>query len=146
MSAQLAFTIAAATVGLVAAILFCVGNAMNAAKDIYSQATPYWDFSEPVARALTMQRAQYVVGAVLLLIAFVLQLAAALTPGDRKAALPYALDSWCNLLAAILVPVAVASWMAVRIAFRHTLRKVLALESADRAEEERIEAAKAARK
>ena len=73
MSEQLAFTLLAACFGFVAAVFFCVGNAMNSSDKILLQATPFWGFSEPLARALASQRAQYAVGALLLVSSFLLQ-------------------------------------------------------------------------
>lgn len=136
MTEQLAWTIAAAAVGFVAAVLFCIGNAFNAAEDILSQATPYWGFSQPLARAFATQRAQYAVGAVMLFLAFVLQLAAALAPSDRAASLPSSLNSWWSLLAGVLLPVAVVSWIAVRVLLRATYARVLRLQATQRAAQE----------
>jgi hypothetical protein len=82
MTEQLAVTLSAASVGFVSAIFFCTGNALNTSKKILLQSTLLWDFSEPVARALTTQRAQYAIGALLLLVSFLLQVAAAL-PASR---------------------------------------------------------------
>jgi hypothetical protein len=62
MTEQLSLTLSAASVGFLAAIFFCVGNVMNSSDKILLQATPFWDFSEPVARALASQRAQYITG------------------------------------------------------------------------------------
>ena len=49
MTNQMALILTAATVGFVAAIFFCVGNVLNSPSQITAQATPYWDFSEPLA-------------------------------------------------------------------------------------------------
>ena len=130
MSEQLALTIVAASLGFVAAVLFCVGNALNASKEILLQASPFWDFNKHLAHSLTAQRAQYVVGAVLLLFAFIFQLAAALTSSENPAPLPGIFRTWWAFLAAVLVPVSLLSWIAVRLLFRRTFAKVLELEAA----------------
>jgi hypothetical protein len=137
MSEQLALTIIAASVGFVAAVLFCVGNALNASDEILLQATPFWDFNQHLARSLTAQRAQYVVGAVLLFFAFALQLAAALASGEKPAPLPSILRTWWAFLVAVLVPVSLLSWLSVWLLFRSTFSKVLTLEAARRVEDER---------
>jgi ATP/ADP translocase len=137
VSEQLAWTIVAATVGFVAAVWFCVGNALNAAENILLQATPFWDFNQHLARALVAQRAQYIVGAALLFVSFAAQLTAALSSSDRTAALPGLLASWCSLLAAVLTSVSVASWLAYKWLSNSTLARVLAIEAARRAEDER---------
>lgn len=136
MTEQLAWTIAAAAVGFAAAVLFCIGNVFNAAEDILSQATPYWGFSQPLARAFATQRAQYAVGAFMLFLAFCLQLEAALASGDRAASLPSSLNSWWSLLAGVLLPVAVVCSLAVRVVFRATYARVLRLHAAQRAAQE----------
>ncbi len=88
-----------------------------------------------------MQRAQYVVGAVLLFAAFVPQLAAALASNDRAAPLPSALNSWWSLLAAVLLPAALVSWLSVYFVFRATLARVQSLEAALRAAQEQTSVA-----
>lgn len=140
MSEQLALTIVAAAVGFVAAVLLCVGNALNASQKILLQATPFWDFNKHLAESLTAQRAQYVVGAVLLFIAFGLQLAAAHASAEKPAPLPGVFQAWGTLVAAVLVLVSLLSWLLVRLLFRSTFAKVLALDAARTAEDERVAA------
>lgn len=137
MSEQLALTIFAASVGFVAAVLFCVGNALNVCEEILLQATPFWDFNKHLAKSLTAQRAQYIVGAVHLFFAFILQLAAALASSEVPAPLPNILRTWWILLAAVFFPLSVLSWLSVRLLFRRIFAKVLELEAARRAEDER---------
>jgi hypothetical protein len=127
MSEQLALTLAAAAVGFASAIFFCIGNVLNTAARITDQASPRWDFSEPVARALASQRAQYVVGAGLLITAFFLQVVSALASSVIPAALPAWLQSWACLVLTVLVPtLAVAALLALAL-YRATMRKVLRL-------------------
>lgn len=137
MSEQLTLTIFAASVGFVAAVLFCVGNALNASEEILLQASPFLDFNKHLAYSLTAQRAQYVVGAVLLLFSFIFQPAAVLTSSENPAPLPGFLRTWWALLAAVLIPFSLLSWIAVQLLFRRTFAKVLELETAGRAEDER---------
>jgi hypothetical protein len=139
MSEQLALSICAASVGFVAAVLFCIGNAFNASEEILLQATPFWDFNKHLAYSLTAQRAQYVVGALLLFFAFILQLAAALASGEKPAPLPAVLKVWWALLVAVLVPISLLSWLSVRLLFQNTFAKVLALEAARSAADECVE-------
>ena len=89
------------------------------------QSTPYWDFSEPVARALAAQRAQYVTGGLLLLASFGLQVLAAVTSSTIPAILPHSLHTWPFLVLAVLVPTALLSWCGCRALENSTMRKVL---------------------
>jgi drug/metabolite transporter (DMT)-like permease len=125
MTEQLAVTLAAASVGFVSAIFFCIGNAFNSVGKITLLSTSFWDFSEPVARALAAQRAQYVTGGLLLLASFALQVLAALASSTTPAALPQCLHTWSYLVPAVLVPTALASWWACRALDRLTIRRVL---------------------
>lgn len=127
MTEQLAITLAAASVGFAAAIFFCIGNALNSAKRITSQATPRWDFSEPLARALTAQRAQYAVGALLLVASFLLQVWAALASATSPVNLPQWLHAWPYFVLAILLPTGlVAGWLSALL-YKATMQKVLRL-------------------
>jgi hypothetical protein len=139
---QLAITLAAATVGFASAIFFCIGNASNTSAKILIQATPFWDFSQPVASSLAAQRAQYAVGAMLLLIAFALQVAAALAPSTTPVSLPPYLHTWPAFVLAVLAPTLLIAFAAARLLYDRTIRKVLQLEAARREEDERAAMAK----
>jgi len=127
MTEQLAITLSAASVGFLAAIFFCVGNAMNSSKKIFLQATPFYDLSEPVARALTAQRAQYVVGALLLVTSFLLQVWAALASATSPANLPQWLHTWQSLVLVVLAPSALVAGGFSWLLYESTIRKVLRL-------------------
>lgn len=129
MSEQVAMALVAASVGFVSAVFFCIGNAFNSAKNITMQSTPYWDFSEPVARALAAQQAQYATGGLLLLASFALQVAAALASSTTPASLPRSLHTWpCLLLAALVPTVLLAGGFSV-LRYRSIIRKVLGARS-----------------
>jgi len=136
MTEQLAITLSAASVGFLAAIFFCVGNAMNSAAKIFLQATPFNDLSEPMARALAAQRAQYIVGALLLLVSFLLQVWAALTPATSPGNLPQWLHTWPCLVLAVLAPSAVVAGCLSWFLYESTMRKVLRLYKERLAQEE----------
>jgi len=138
MTEQLVIMLVAATVGFASAVFLCIGNAFNTPGKIMWQSTPYWDFSEPVARALSAQRAQYIVGAFLLVVAFALQLAAALAPADTPVPLPQWLQPWPYLVLATLVPTLLLSGFVSSRIHGITMRKVLRMAAARQAENERI--------
>lgn len=127
MTEQLALILSAASLGFLAAIFFCVGNTMNSPAKIFLQATPFWDFNEPVASALAAQRAQYVVGAVLLVFSFILQVAAALASPSTHAPLPQWLHTWPYLVLAVLTPSALVAAGFSWLLYKSTTKKVLRL-------------------
>ena len=88
MNEQHALTLAASTIGVLSAIFFAIGNALNSTETIIQQSGSYWDFNESLARSLAAQRAQYATGALLLLAAFALQVLAALASSTTPANLP----------------------------------------------------------
>ena len=136
MTEQLVLTLVAASVGFASAIFFCIGNASNTSAKILIQATPFWDFSEPVASALAAHRAQYVVGALLLLTAFTLQVAAALASSTTLATLPQYLHTWPAIVLAVFAPTyLVAAGFSVLL-YKTTMRKVLRMEEERRQKEE----------
>ena len=128
MTEQLVLTLVAASVGFVSAVLFCIGGILNSSKKILLQSTPYWDFSAPVACSLAAQRAQYVIGALLLVITFLLQVAAALACSTTPAALPQFLDTWPAIVFAVLVPTGLFAGGLSALLYKATMRKVLRLE------------------
>jgi hypothetical protein len=125
MTEQLTFTLSAASVGFVSAIFFCIGNAFNSVRKITLQSTPYWDFSEPVARALASQRAQNVIGGLLLLVSFTLQILAALASPATPSPLPQCFYSWQILVFTVLATTALVSWLTCAALDRSTINKVL---------------------
>lgn len=125
MTEQVAVTLASVTIGFVAGVCLCIGSAVNSAKSIETQATPYWDFSEPLARALVAQRAQYVVGGLLLAVSFALQVWAVLASPTSSAALPLWLGTWPRLVLAVLAATSTGAYLAYAALNRLLLRQVL---------------------
>ena len=138
MTEQLALTLAAASLGFVAAVFFCIGNILNTSEKILLQSTQFWDFSKPVARALTAQRAQYAVGALLLVASFLLQVAAALASSTTHANLPQWLHTWYYLVLAVLLSTGLIAGSFSALLYKTTMQKVLRLEVVRREEDERL--------
>jgi hypothetical protein len=136
LSEQLAITLIAASVGFLSAIFFSIGNILNSVERITLQATPFWDFSEPVARALASQRAQYVTGGLLLLASFVLQVLAALVSSTTPANLPQWLCTGPRLVLSVLAPIGFLSWLFCNFLDRSTIGKVLSRQAEELATEE----------
>ena len=125
MNEQLAFTLAASTVGVLSAIFFSIGNVMNSTEKIIQQSGTYWEFNESLARSLAAQRAQYVTGGLLLLVTFALQVLAALASSTTPANLPQQLGTWQYLAVAVLLPVGLLASLGCGALEKSTIRKVL---------------------
>ena len=125
MTEQTALSLAASIVGFVAAIFFCIGNASNSIEKIVQQAGTYYSFNESLARALASQRAQYVIGALLLLTSFALQVLATVASSTTPANLPQLLHTWPYLALAVFVPIALLSWLGCRALVEKTIKQVL---------------------
>ena len=108
MPLQVALALTAASVGFVAAIFFCVGSILNTPESILVQATPYWDFSNPVALALSAEKAQYSVGALLLVVSFGLQVWAVSVSPEKPSPLPQTLCRLCLVILVVAVTAAVS--------------------------------------
>lgn len=124
MTTQTTYNIIALTIGFCSAVFFCIGNIINSPRKIKLQSTPFWDFSEPLAQALTAQRAQYIVGALLLVISFCLQILATQASPDSESILPQQLHIWLYLCLVVFFWVAPLSALFSYYIYRSTLKKV----------------------
>ena len=66
----------AAGFGFMSALFFALGALTTKSQDIVDLASTYWDYNESLQITLTVQRADYLVGALLLLVTFLLQISA----------------------------------------------------------------------
>lgn len=71
MTTQAALAALAAFLGFAASVFFVIGTVRLDAKLIHQLASPRWDFHAEIARHLAGQKADYMWGSVLLLVAFV---------------------------------------------------------------------------
>lgn len=113
-----------ACVGLLSALFFAFGTLRLRYKDIVGIAGTYWDFNLHLADSIASQRAEYIVGALLLLLSFSLQLAANLVPPDIG---PSFLQQFDAAVLAILLAVsatAFLSWLLVASVSARTQQKV----------------------
>ena len=129
MNAALAYTLAAAAVGIVAGLWLCVGSALASSETIADIATSHWDYHKAHADAVIAQSAQYSVGAPLLVGVFVLQVLAAVASPTSVLSLPQVLAIPVVFLLLVLLPVWGLSFVAYRLLLRvkgarvHTLLK-----------------------
>ena len=103
------------SVGLLSALFFALGTLRLRTKDIVGIAGTYWDFNQNLADSIASQRAEYIAGALLLLVSFALQLAANLVPSTLQP--PPQLQPFSCALSAIglaLLAIAGLSWFLCR--------------------------------
>lgn len=91
-------TLIATSIGFVSAVFLSLSSISMGAKEICLQATPYWDFSEPIAHALMDQMAYGIVGSFFLMLAFFLQIVAHEVPSTTASKLPQQLRTWFCLI------------------------------------------------
>jgi hypothetical protein len=120
-------SIASIVSGFVAAVCFCVGAATTNTEHIKALSSTYWNFNKHLVHSLSAQRAQYAVGALLLVVSFGLQSAAVLGVPDIHLALPQAAQSAPVLFAATLAACSLLAFCSVRAISTRTERQVLEL-------------------
>jgi hypothetical protein len=102
------------SIGFLSALYFALGTLRLRTKDIVGIAGTYWDFNQHLADSIASQRAEYIAGALLLLMSFTLQFAANLVPPTLQ---PSQLQSFGCAFSAIglaLLAIAVLSWLLCR--------------------------------
>ena len=108
MPLQIALNVTAASLGFISALFFCVGSIFNTTESILLQATPFYDFSEPIALSLSAEKAQYSVGALLLVMSFFCQIVAATVSPTRSPRLLQTLGYWRLAISVVLLTSAVS--------------------------------------
>jgi len=63
----------AASIGFLAALFFGLGALVIRSKEIIDISSTYWDYNENLQKSLVAQRADYIIGALLLLASFLIQ-------------------------------------------------------------------------
>ena len=114
MTLQAAFNLMSLSVGFVAGAWFCIGAATNNSEQIARLAGSYIGYNLDIIRSLSAQRAQYAVGALLLVFSFGLQVAAVLTPPATEIYLPPVLQSTVAVLLSTLAIVSLLSFLGIR--------------------------------
>lgn len=118
MTDSLAYTLAAAAIGIVAGLWLCVGSILASSETIAEIATPYWDYHKAHADAVIAQSAQYSIGAPLLVLAFVLQVLAALASPSDQLTISQFLASPVVFLILVIIPVWGLSFASYRLLLR----------------------------
>lgn len=124
MTKQTILILSAASIGFAAAIFFCYGSVLMTAKNIVAQATPKWDFNESLAQALAAQHSQYLVGALLLIISFLLQVLAVQADATTTLNLPKILQSWESFVVSVLIVTFLISGIFSYIVYQNKISKI----------------------
>lgn len=121
MSLQTLLSIVAASIGFVSGLWLCYGAVFITAKKIVKSDDNSWDASPDIASSLITQSAEYLAGGVLLVLTFVIQIAAAIAPTNN-------LQTVCQLLLnpCYLIPLTVAASFLVSIPIYLLRKKYLA--------------------
>ena len=82
MPASTFFTVLGATIGFLASVFFCIGALRMRVSDIVDVTSSMWDYNSALVKLWAAQRADYIAGGILLVLAFVLQIIGAVTPSD----------------------------------------------------------------
>lgn len=119
---QAAFNIASIAVGFVAAICFCIGAATNDPRSIALSSATIVGSNPATMRSLSGQRAQYLVGGLLLVASFGLQVGVVLVPKETQICLPAFFQSPLVLLIFVLATASLVAFLAIRWLTNHTIQ------------------------
>ena len=103
MTEQMALTLASASAGFVAATCFCLSSSFLGRKKVILLAATYFDYNKEQAIAIISQSAQHLIGALFLVVAFGLQVAATQASQASLQCLPPALESACVFVSLVLL-------------------------------------------
>ena len=131
---QAIFSVASIAIGFVAAVCFCIGAATNVPKNIAISSATIVGANPAIMHSLSAQRAQYLVGALLLVASFGLQVGVVLTSKDAQVGLPLVLQSPLALLISTVLIAAVIAFLAISKLTTYTIQA--ANESLQRMKEE----------
>jgi len=123
LSAQTFLSLLAASIGFLSALFFILGPIDLKIKDIISIASSaYGGFSRAFANSLAAQRADYIIGALLLVLTFSLQIAANLIPASLQAGIFLSFDNGIYVIVLLTCALLLIA-LAFRAAFAKSTRK-----------------------
>jgi len=138
VTTQSALQVLAAVLGFAASVLFALGATRLEAQQIHRLASMRWDFHPNVAKQLSEQRADYTVGAVLLVLSFLAGITSIAPFPFNQSVLPGTAES--GFLGTVLL--GVVAWIAGIAIARRSARvmasraETLAKEALDREEQQ----------
>ena len=114
--------------GLLAGIFFAFGMVRMTTEDIYFSTHMQWDLNEHLVHSIASQRAEYIIGALLLLLSFSLQLSAILIPSTYKPSLIQPLGCAVSEILVLMLGTLVCSVLVRNTLSKTTKEKVLQLQ------------------
>ncbi len=131
--------ILAACLGFITALFFAVGAIGMHPRNISKISTSYWDANQHWADSIADQRAEYIAGALLLVLSFSLQLAANLVPSDAAPSLLQPLGCAISEIVVVTTVLLVCSVLLRGAIAKTTKQKVRQLQAEKQAAEELAE-------
>ena len=110
---QFLFNLTAIAIGFVSATCFCNDALRNKAKDIALSSATIVGWNPTQLKALSAQKAQYIVGAIFLTFSFGLQAAAVLIPKELQIVLPPLFQTPLVQLSTILLVASAIAFLAI---------------------------------
>ena len=117
-------SILGACVGFASALFFAVGTLRLRTREVADIARTSWDFNEHLADSIASQRAEYVVGAILLLLSFAAQLASNLVPSSIMLALLQSRGQALGAVVALMFLLGICAWVLTNVLAKSTQRAV----------------------
>ena len=114
MSVDKYLTVLGACIGFLSAVFFAMGTLRMKNQDVKGIASTYWDFNQHLADSITSQRAEYVVGSFLLLLAFLLQLVVALLPEPIEVSFLQPLEFALFVIGLSFCAITLLAWLLAR--------------------------------
>jgi len=124
--------------GFVSAIFFAIGALTMTPAKIQKVAATYWDANQHWGDSIADQRADYIVGALLLLMAFFSQLLATLVPSDLEPSLLQPFGCAIAEIAAALVLLLVCSVILRNVIAKSTKSQVRQIQASAIAAQEAV--------
>ena len=127
MTHQFVFTLTAAGMGFAAAIFLFIGSISQTPRQMILDTKPFWEFNPHALRSIAFKKAHSLIGGFMLALSFFLQMTAAVASPTSLATMPRAIDSWLNLLLAVLLVSGLGGAILARIQEAAIMREVMRL-------------------
>ncbi|MDO9106788.1 MAG: hypothetical protein Q7U57_17740 [Methylovulum sp.] len=125
MSEQTIYSLSAACFGFVSALFFGIGSAFLSQSKTVALSGTYWGFNSALAASVVSQSAQYAIGALLLVVSFVLQvLVVPASQANHQWQCPVLVSAWL-FVPSLLATIGLPSWLACKYLTKWRLARVL---------------------
>lgn len=124
------------SIGFMSAVFFSIGAMMMTPTIIHKISATYWDANQHWGDSIAGQRADYISGGLLLLLAFALQLLACLVPSNSEHSFFQSFGHAIAEIVSILALLLMCSFMLRNAIAKSTRKKVRRLQADERARQE----------